>query len=77
MGTVAVTMRDRPEPELWCMWCSVFDGKTGTKVYHSGAPCPYVKELEWFENGKLKRVIFKDDPGIEYEDETFGDDELP
>ena len=37
-----------------CPWCST----KFSQIYHSG-PCPNVEEIEFFENGTLKRIKFR------------------
>lgn len=49
-----------------CPWCSTWNGREGSLIYHSDGPCPYVKMLEFYPDGLLKSVTFKDETDIEY-----------
>ncbi len=40
-----------------CPFCS----NETSKIFHTGT-CPRVKSIEYYENGKVKRIEFKDDP---------------
>lgn len=44
-----------PEP---CPYCS---NPPHSLVYHYGGPCPKVKAIEYYPNGIIKKVEFKDE----------------
>ncbi|NHJ46157.1 MAG: hypothetical protein FK733_00080 [Asgard group archaeon] len=59
---VGVTMKEStttatPSFDDKCPFCS-----TETSwVYHFGEPCPRIKAIEYYPNGRIKRIEFRDD----------------